>query len=66
MYRSLREAIRDAEAKKIPLSRLALETEAKDQGRPVEEIRAALARALEVMRGAIEPRMSSATSTIVW
>lgn len=53
MYRSLREAIRDAEAQKKSLSRLALEVEAKDQGRPVEEIRAALRRALDVMRGAI-------------
>jgi L-serine dehydratase len=54
MYRSLREAIRDAEAKGIPLSKLALDVEAKDQGRPVAEIRAALKRALDVMRGAIE------------
>ena len=53
MYRSLREAIRDAEAKKISLARLALEAESKDQGRPVEDIRAALGRALVVMRGAI-------------
>ena len=53
MYRSLKDAIRDAEAKKISLARLALETEAKDQGRSVEDIRAALRRALEVMRGAI-------------
>ena len=53
MYRSLRDAIRDAEARKITLAQLALEAEAKDQGRPVAEIRAALHRALEVMRGAI-------------
>lgn len=53
MYRSLRDAIRDAEAKKISLARLALETEAKDQGRSVDDIRAALRRALDVMRGAI-------------
>ena len=53
MYRSLKDAIRDAEAKKISLARLALETEAKDQGRNVEDIRAALRRALDVMRGAI-------------
>jgi len=53
MYRSLHDAIRDAEAQRTTLARLALETEAKDQGRPVEEIRAALARALGVMRGAI-------------
>jgi len=53
MYRSLREAIRDAVAKGVPLAQLALETEAADQGRPVAEIRAALGRALAVMRGAI-------------
>ncbi|HJQ19973.1 MAG TPA: L-serine ammonia-lyase, iron-sulfur-dependent, subunit alpha [Gemmatimonadaceae bacterium] len=53
MYRSLRDAIRDAEARSMTLATLALETEARDQGRPVGEIRAALARALEVMRGAI-------------
>lgn len=54
MYRSLREAIKDAEAKRITLSQLALEQESKDQGRPVVDIRAALKRALDVMRGAIE------------
>jgi L-serine dehydratase len=53
MYRSLREAIRDAESRKLSLGRLALDLEAKDQGRPVAEIRAALLRALNVMRGAI-------------
>ena len=53
MYRSLRDAIRDAESRKMTLARLALEVEAKDQGRPVEEIRGALKRALDVMRGAI-------------
>src|ERR671937_3276968 len=53
MYRSLQEAIRDAESQGKPLSRLALETEARDQGRPVAEIRAALRRALQVMRGAV-------------
>jgi len=58
MYRSLADAIRDAEQKGISLARLALDTEAKDQGRPVEEIRAALRRALEVMRGAVERGMT--------
>lgn len=53
MYRSLQHAIRDAETQGITLARLALETESKDQARPVEEIRAVLARALGVMRGAI-------------
>src|SRR5947199_1925463 len=53
MYRSLHEAVRDAEAQKKTLAQLALETESRDQGRPIAEIRAALRRALEVMRGAI-------------
>jgi L-serine dehydratase len=57
MYRALADAIRDAEQQGISLARLALETEAKDQGRPVEEIRAALRRALDVMRGAVERGM---------
>lgn len=54
MYRSLADAVRDATARGMPLSRLALETEAEDQGRPVGEIRDVLHRALIVMRGAIE------------
>ena len=58
MYRSLADAIRDAEQQGVTLARLALDTEAKDQGRPVEEIRAALRRALEVMRGAVERGMT--------
>jgi L-serine dehydratase len=57
MYRALADAIRDAELQGISLARLALETEAKDQGRPVDEIRAALRRALDVMRGAVERGM---------
>lgn len=54
MYKSLREAVRDADEQHTTLARLALETEARDQGRPVAEIRDALRRALHVMRGAIE------------
>ena len=53
MYQSLHAAIRDADIQGITLARLALATEAKDQGRPVEDIRAALKCALDVMRGAI-------------
>jgi L-serine dehydratase len=53
MYKSLADAIRDAEAKQISLAQLALETEASDQGRTVADIRAALQRALDVMRGAV-------------
>jgi L-serine dehydratase len=58
MYKSLADAIRDAEAQKISLARLALETEAKDQGRTVEDIRAALLRALVVMRSAVGQGMT--------
>lgn len=54
MYRSLAAAVRDANARGYSLSRLALETEADDQGRPVGEIRDVLRRALYVMNGAIE------------
>lgn len=53
MYRNLAEAIRDAEARGVPLSTVALELEAKDQGRTVESIRDALRRALEIMREAV-------------
>ncbi|MFO0095348.1 MAG: serine dehydratase, partial [Gemmatimonadaceae bacterium] len=53
MYRSLAEAIRDAEAQGTTLSAVALAREAKDQGRPVAEIRDALRRALAVMREAV-------------
>ncbi|MFL5545797.1 MAG: L-serine ammonia-lyase, iron-sulfur-dependent, subunit beta, partial [Gemmatimonadaceae bacterium] len=54
MYKALADAIKDAEKQKKTLAEVALATEARDQGRPVEEIRAALQRALDVMRGAIE------------
>jgi L-serine dehydratase len=54
MYSSLAAAIRDAESQEKSLGVLALETESRDQARPVAEIRAALARALKVMRGAID------------
>jgi L-serine dehydratase len=57
MYRSLADAIRDAEEQHVTLANLALATEAKDQGRPVEEIRAALQRALDIMRGAVDKGM---------
>ena len=54
MYRALADAIRDAESRRVTLSRVALDAEAKDQGRPAAEIRDALRRALVVMRGATE------------
>ena len=53
MYKTLHEAIAAAEAQGKPLSRIALEAEALDQGRPIQEIRDALARALAVMPEAI-------------
>lgn len=58
MYKSLADAIRDAESQGISLARLALETEAKDQGRTVEDIRSALLRALVVMRSAVSQGMT--------
>ncbi len=58
MYSSLAAAIRDAENQKKSLGQLALETEAKDQARPVQEIRDALARALKIMRQAVEQGMA--------
>jgi L-serine dehydratase len=54
VYKALADAIRDAEKEKKSLAQVALATEARDQGRPIEDIRAALKRALDVMRGAIE------------
>jgi L-serine dehydratase len=57
LYSSLAAAIRDAESQKKSLGLLALETESRDQARPVQEIRDALARALKVMRGAIDQGM---------
>jgi L-serine dehydratase len=54
LYKALADAIRDAEKEKKTLAQVALAAEARDQGRPVEEIRAALQRALDVMRSAIE------------
>ena len=58
MYRSLADAIADAERTGRRLSTAALELEAQDQGRPVAEIRDALGRALVVMRGAVEQGMT--------
>jgi L-serine dehydratase len=58
MYKSLAEAVRDAERRGIGLAQLALETESEDQGRPVGEIRDVLARALYVMKGAVEQGMT--------
>ena len=54
MYKALADAIKDAERDKKSLAQVALAAESRDQGRPVEDIRAALQRALVVMRSAIE------------
>ncbi len=54
MYHSLAEAIADAERQGRTLAECALEMEARDQGRTVDDIRAALGRALAVMRHAVE------------
>jgi L-serine dehydratase len=54
MYRSLATAIRDAEARGLSLSQVALEAESEDQGRPISEIRDVLLRALRVMQGAVD------------
>ena len=53
MYRSLSEAIHDAESSKKTLAEVAIDKEARDQGRSPADIRASLKRALDVMRGAI-------------
>jgi len=58
VYSSLAVAIRDAESQQKTLGTLALETESRDQARTVDDIRAALARALKVMRGAVEQGMT--------
>jgi L-serine dehydratase len=54
VYKALADAIKDAERDKKSLAQVALAAESRDQGRPIQDIRAALQRALDVMRGAIE------------
>jgi len=54
VYKALADAIKDAEGDKKSLAQVALAAESRDQGRPIPDIRAALQRALDVMRGAIE------------
>ena len=54
MYKALADAIKDAERENKSLAQVALAAESRDQGRPVADIRAALLRALVVMRSAIE------------
>jgi L-serine dehydratase len=54
LYKALADAIKDAEREQKSLAQVALDAEARDQGRSIEDIRAALKRALDVMRSAIE------------
>ena len=60
MYRSLADAISDAEARGTTLTTVALDLESQDQGRTVADIRGSLLRALNVMRGAVEAGMTGA------
>ena len=53
MYKSLADAIRDAESQRTTLAAVALAAESRDRGRTADDIRATLARALDVMRGAV-------------
>ena len=54
MYKAIADAVADAEACGTTLARVALDLEAQDQGRSVEEIRQSLGRALHVMRGSVD------------
>jgi L-serine dehydratase len=58
MYKSLADAIRDAEARGQTLAQVALDAESSDQGRTVADIRAVLGRALVVMRDAVGKGMT--------
>lgn len=53
MYRALADAIRDADARGQTLAQVAIDQEAKDQGRSAADVRSSLTRALAVMRSAI-------------
>jgi L-serine dehydratase len=57
VFSSVQSAIDAAEAKGASLAHVALDAESRDQGRTVPDIRAALHRALDIMRGAIERGM---------
>ena len=57
MFSSLQAAIAAAGAQGKSLAHVALEAESRDQGRPVDDIRSALARALGIMRGAVDRGM---------
>src|SRR5512132_443436 len=53
MYHSLQDAIRDATSHGISLSSIALDVEAREQGRPVSEIQGELGRAIVLVRSAL-------------
>jgi L-serine dehydratase len=57
VFSSLQAAIAAAEARGSSLAQVALEAESRDQGRSIDDIRSALRRALEIMRGAVERGM---------
>jgi L-serine dehydratase len=57
VFSSLHTAIAAAEAQGSSLARVALEAESRDQGRAIDDIRSALHRALDIMRGAVERGM---------
>jgi L-serine dehydratase len=57
VFSSLQAAIDAAATQGASLARVALEAESRDQGRSVDDIRAALRRALEIMRGAVDRGM---------
>ena len=54
MHKSIESLIRDAEQTGKPLPQVVLETEAAESGVPAEQIRARIARTLQVMRSAID------------
>jgi L-serine dehydratase len=57
VFSSLQAAIETAQAQRTSLAQVALDAESRDQGRSVQDIRAALRRALDVMRGAVDRGM---------
>ena len=57
MFSSLHAAIAAAESQGASLALVALEAESRDQGRSVADIRSALRRALDIMRGAVDRGM---------
>jgi len=60
MYGALADAIAVAEERRTTLSAVALTQESQDQGRTVEDIRASLARALDVMYESVDAGMTGA------